>query len=557
MPTIKELIQQKRHEELWKVCCGFIDLSLDEFMAIQEQLLLEQIDLLKNCRLGKKIMRGVVPDTVEEFRTKVRLTTYMDYCPELLERQEKVLPAKPIYWQRTSGRSGEYNCKWIPLSNKQWEELGAFIGAGLIFGTCKGRGDIAFKEDWKMLYAIAPSPYIFGIFAYKLDEEFGFKFLPPLRESESMSFEERIEKGFKLALSEGIDAFYGLPGILVAIAEKFKQGSSSMTLSSLLSQPKMLLRLLKGMLKSKIARRAMLPRDLWSLKFIFASGTDGVVYRKKITDMWGKYPLDAYGGADLIAVAIQTWDYDGMTFFPNVNFLEFIPEEEHEKWKEDHSYQPKTVLLNEVKAGEIYEMVITHFHGGALVRYRPGDMIRITSLQNEKLGIAIPQMVFERRADDLIDLGLMRLTEKVIWQAIENSTIPNAGWTARKEIIENSPTLHLYIELKDNYIASEKGIATAIYEQLKILDDGFIHSDVKSIETLIDFKPIEVTILPEGAFVNYVTHRQAEGADLAHLKPPHMNPSDEILTLLMTKRKTPLEVEEKAKVEVQETAIGG
>jgi phenylacetate-coenzyme A ligase PaaK-like adenylate-forming protein len=213
------------------------------------------------------------------------------------------------------------------------------------------------------------------------------------------------------------------------------------------------------------------------------------------------------------------------------------------------------VLLNEVKADKIYEMVITHFHGGSLVRYRPGDMIRITSLRNEKLGIDIPQMIFERRADDLIDLGLIRLTEKVIWQAIENSNIPNAGWTARKEIAGSSPALHLYLELKDNYIASEKGIATAIYDQLKKLDDGFIHSDVKSIETLIDFKPVQVTILPEGAFTNYVAHRQSEGADLAHLKPPHMNPSDEILTLLMMKRKTPLE-EEKIS-EAQETTIGG
>jgi hypothetical protein len=554
VPTIKQLIHEKRHEELWNVCCGFIDLNMDEFMTIQERLLLEQLDLLKNCPLGKKIMHGAIPETVDEFRTQVPLTTYADYCPELLERREDVLPAKPKYWQRTSGRSGEYSCKWVPLSYKQWDELGAFIGAGLIFGTCKQRGDIAFKEGWKMLYAIAPSPYIFGIFAYKLDEEFGFKFLPPLRESESMSFEERLEKGFSLALNEGIDAFYGLPGILVAIAEKFSQGSSSMSPLSLLSKPGMLMRLLKGVIKSKLAHRSMLPRDLWSLKFIFASGTDGVVYKNKITDMWGKYPLDAYGGADLIAVAMQTWDYEGMTFFPNVNFLEFIPEEEHEKWKLDHSYQPETVLLNEVKAGEIYEMVITHFHGGALVRYRPGDMIRITALRNEKLGIEIPQMVFERRADDLIDLGLMRLTEKVIWQAIENSNIPNAGWTARKEIVNNSPTLHLYLELKNNYIASEKGIASAVYEQLKLLDDGFIHSDMKSVEKLIDFKPIEVTLLPEGAFSRYVAHRQAEGADLAHLKPPHMNPSDDIIELLKTKVR-PAPATEEAARETEETTL--
>jgi hypothetical protein len=163
-------------------------------------------------------------------------------------------------------------------------------------------------------------------------------------------------------------------------------------------------------------------------------------------------------------------------------------------------------------------------------------------------------MVFERRADDLIDLGLMRLTEKVIWQAIENSNIPNAGWTARKEIVNNSPTLHLYLELKNNYIASEKGIASAVYEQLKLLDDGFIHSDMKSVEKLIDFKPIEVTLLPEGAFSRYVAHRQAEGADLAHLKPPHMNPSDDIIELLKTKVR-PAPATEGAALETEETTL--
>ena len=29
--------------------------------------------------------------------------------------------------------------------------------------------------------------------------------------------------------------------------------------------------------------------------------------------------------------------------------------------------------------------------------------------------------------------------------------------------------------------------------------------------------------------------RQAEGADLAHLKPPHINPSDKVLALLLAK----------------------
>jgi phenylacetate-coenzyme A ligase PaaK-like adenylate-forming protein len=242
-----------------------------------------------------------------------------------------------------------------------------------------------------------------------------------------------------------------------------------------------------------------------------------------------------------------------MVFFPNLNFLEFIPENEHLKWQLDHSYQPKTILLNEVKTGENYELVITNFHGGALVRYRLGDMIKITALQNEKLGINTPQMTFERRADDLIDLGFMRLTERVIWQAIENTGIPYRDWTARKEI-EKTPKLQLYLELKDNYTASKKEIATAVYQQIKQLDDGlYVYKDLESLERLIDFKPIEVTLLPKGAFSSYKAQRQAEGAGMAHLKPPHINPSDIILSQL----ETPGKAVRVTSVAVETEAIAG
>jgi hypothetical protein len=198
-----------------------------------------------------------------------------------------------------------------------------------------------------------------------------------------------------------------------------------------------------------------------------------------------------------------------------------------------------------VKAGENYELVITNFHGGAMVRYRVGDMIRITALRNKNLDIDIPQMVFERRADDLIDLGFMRLTERVIWQAIENSKIPYRDWTAHKEDGEK-PSLHLYIELDDNYVASEEAIATTVYEEIKKVDGGlYIYKDLPSMERLIDFKPIEVTLLPTGIFSKYKEKRQSEGVDLEHLKPPHINPSSKALALLGVKAEDMPEVETK------------
>ncbi|MFC2035692.1 GH3 auxin-responsive promoter family protein [Chloroflexota bacterium] len=535
MAALGELLKQGKTEELWQRCCGFIDLSLEEFMAVQKRLLLEQLALLKKSELGQYIMNGAEPYTVEEFREQVPMTTYADYSSVLLDQHEDVLPAKPILWVQTSGRSGEYPHKLVPITSRFWEEAGQNFSAIAFFAACKEKGDIPFNNSIKMLHAMAQVPYLTGTIAYKLEKELGFEFFPSLRESEEMSFEDRVEKGFRLALSEGMTGFYGLAGVLVGIGEKFRQNSGNMNFSQLLSQPEALFRLARGLIKSKLAGRSLLPKDLWELKIISSMGTDSTIYKDRIKDLWGRSPLEVYGNSETTVIATQTWDYDGMVFFPNLNFLEFIPEEEHLMWKLNPSYQPKTVLLDEVKAQENYELVITNFHGGSLVRYRVGDMIRITALRNDKLNINIPQMVFERRADDLIDLGFMRLTERVIWQAIENAKFGYQGWTAHKEVGE-TPRLHLYLELDDNYITSEEDIATLIYEQIKKLDDGlYIYKDLASLEKLIRFKPIEVTLLPAGTFSNFKNQRQAEGADLVHLKPPHINPSDEILSLLGTR----------------------
>jgi hypothetical protein len=550
VPRIRDLLRQGRHDEVWQMCCGFIDLSIDEFMNMQKSLLLEQIDLLKKCRLGRKVMHGAMPDTLEEFRTQVSLTTYKDYCPELLEQQENVLPAKVARWAHTSGKSGEYPFKWVPISERAWEEMGLLVFAAGIFGSCRKRGEVT-RTPSKFLYATAPAPYTTGIVAQYCKEELGFVYYPSLDDSQNMTFMERLDKGFWMALSEGIDGLYALTAVLVGIGERFKKGAGNIKITSLLRKPKALFRVLKGLIKSKLAGRSMLPKDLWNIKAMACGGTDSQIFRDKIKDMWGVQPLDIYASTESNIAAMQTWDFAGMTFTPNLDFFEFIPESEHLKWQQDNSYQPQTMLLNEVKAGEVYELVITNLHGGALVRYRTGDMIRITALRNEQLNIDIPQMAFERRADDLIDLGTVRLNETVIWKAIEATKIPYADWTARKEVIAGKPTMHLYIELKDNYIASETGLAAAIYDQIKQLNDGFIHYDLPSIERLVDYKPITVTMLSEGAFSRYATKRHAEGADLAQLKPPHINPSNDVLTLLGAKPKRVEATEEEQKVETQ------
>jgi hypothetical protein len=531
-----ELLQQGRNEELWQMCCGFLSLNLEQFMAIQKRLLLEQISLLNQCTLGRKIMHRAKPKTVEEFRQRVPLTTYADFCPELSEKKEAPLPAEPAFWVHTSGRSGENPCKWVPWTRAFVQELSTVMyGVGILSG-CKGWGDVSrMNKCPKIVYTVAPRPYMTGALASMLELQTPSDYFPPLKESEELAFDERIRLGFKQALSQGLDYFFGLSMVLVVVGNRFSDSSNKVDIRPLLSQPRALFRLMKGLAKSKLAGRPMLPRDLWPVRGIISGGLDSGVYKNKIKALWGKYPLDTYTGTEGGIIATQTWDYDGMTFIPSLNFLEFIPEKEHFKWQLDHSYQPKAVLLDEVKAGEVYEIVITNFHGGALVRYRPGDMVRITSLRDDKLGIDIPQMVFERRADDLLDFVFVRLTEKTIWQAIENTGLDYVDWTAYKK--PGEPVLSLSIELKNNYQANESEVAAAIREQVLKSDNS--NKDTASLirdefATMIDFK-VEVDLLPQGAFGNYTTQRQAEGADLAHLKPPHINPSPKVLSLLTAK----------------------
>ncbi len=330
-------------------------------------------------------------------------------------------------------------------------------------------------------------------------------------------------------LSQGIDLLLGMPSVLVAIGEHMGQkqtGASELLL--LLTKPRTLLRMAYGLMKSKLSRRPLMPKDLWSLRGLATTGRDVSIYRERIRELWGVEPLDVYGCTEGLIIAMQTWDRQGMTFLPYFHFLEFIPEEEAARSRATEGYQPNTVLLDEVEAGRNYEIVITSFHGGAFVRYRMGDMVNITSLGNARLNIKLPQMTFYSRCDGLIYLaGFTRLTERTIGEAIKRAGVDYAEWTAREESVQK-PVLHLYLELRDQDHRSVQATETAIHEELKKIDRPYAE-----IETMLGWSPLKITLLPCGSFQRYVARQRARGAGLAHLKPPHLNPSDDAVEALL------------------------
>ena len=88
-----EKLSKDSPKEIWQEYCGFLDLSMEEYMQIQKSLLIEQIKLLSDSKLGKRLLKNTIPQSVDEFRRAVPLTRYEDYADTLLLKREDDLPA--------------------------------------------------------------------------------------------------------------------------------------------------------------------------------------------------------------------------------------------------------------------------------------------------------------------------------------------------------------------------------------------------------------------------------------------------------------------------------
>jgi len=496
-------------------------------MRIQERLLLEQLHLFSSSEMGRRFIGDGQCASVGEFRQIVPLTEYEDYEPYLSERREDVLPRIPYTWAHTSGRSGQF--KWVPYTEPAYVKMGERQLSAVILAAAQRRGDVRVREGDVLLYNTPARPYSSGVALVSLADLFGFRFVPPLDETEEMGFQERMERSFQTALVTGIDIIGSITSVLVKLGERFAQGAGGGGLSREMLHPRILLRFGRAMLRSKLQGRPLMPKDLWTLKGAMCGGTDTSLYKDKIIEYWGVVPHEQYASTETLGtVAVQAWDKRGLFFFPDAVFLEFIPEAEWARQRQEPSHEPQTVLLDEVQPGQRYELVITSFDGGPFLRYRMHDLVQFLSLRDEEAGIEMPSMVFAGRSDGLIDLagftGL--IDEQLVGRAIHEMGFAYEDWIAHKEEAVGGAFLHLYIELKEERLPEVVG--QALHDRLKSLNHFYA-----DLESMLDTRPLKVSLLPTGTFRGYVLEQQARGADLAHLKPPRMNPSDQVLGNLL------------------------
>jgi len=526
MEGMRHPMVMSEYDSVWKKYCGFLDISVEQFMAIQQTLLLQQLNEISCFPLGKKLLGKDIPKNVDEFRNSIHLTTYEDYLPDMNPDDGDFLPEKPYLWAHTSGMRGGF--KQVPYTLQFYNAALDNLMTVFILACSKHRGQSSLVEADRVLFNVAPSPYMSGILAHGASKKFNLKPVVSPDSNDNIDFKEKIAKNFESSLQTGVDILIAMTSVLVKMGNDFTNHSKNGKLSKYLLHPKVAYRYSRALLQSKLEKRSILPKDLWPSKAIISWGMDTDIYRDLVYKYWGRYPYEFHACTEAGIMALHSWTRKGLTFIPHAAFFEFIPETEWLKNRSDSSYQPRTVLLSEVKPGERYELVITSFHRMPFIRYRLGHLIRITSLEDEEAKIRLPQMVFEARADDLIDIaGFTRISEKTITQAIVNTKLGFEEWSIRKEVKQGKPTLHLYTELDNNHNPTE--VASILHQELKNLDSFYY-----DLDTMIEIHPLKATLLRPGTFKSYYEQEKKAGVELSQRKPPRMNATDDVINKLLS-----------------------
>ncbi|MBI4201539.1 MAG: GH3 auxin-responsive promoter family protein [Chloroflexi bacterium] len=514
-------------QRLWERYCGFLDLSLDSFMDIQEQLLLEQLQLLAGCSLGRELFGAKPPTSLQQFRERVPFTYGDAYRSILEDKDESALPQAPVVWAHTSDDGGAF--KQVPYTQRAFDRLIDHTVAGAVLAAARHRGDYSLPRRPKTLFHIPPQPYLTALIAQGLYDRDLFSPVIPLEKGAQLGFVEKITVGFNEALRVGVDVIGSKSSILVRMGEGFAEASQGKGLPPNAWRPSVAARLLQAFTRSRIEHRPILPKDLWPSKAILCWGTDTDLYRERIAEYWGQYPFELLASTEMGILAMQNWRKKAMTFVPDSAFLEFIPEAAWLESRRDPDYAPQTVLLNELQPGNTYELVITSFHGMPFVRYRVGFLVKVEAAEDVEARVALPQITLVDRCDSIIDLaGFTRLGERSIIRALEEAGIRHTGWFITKDKKPSLAALHLYIEVKDTDVAP-KDVAAAIQQGLMKADPFY-----RDLNLMLGPHPIQVTLLAQGAFQTYEDAMARRGEALTERRPSRVNPPDiqDILRLI-------------------------
>ena len=223
----------------------------------------------------------------------------------------------------------------------------------------------------------------------------------------------------------------------------------------------------------------------------------------------------------------------------SILFVEFIP------LADADSTQPTTLLADEIKVGEMYEIVITTSDG--LYRYRNGDLIRVLE---EGDGSEPPVIDVLGRKSLILSVFGEKVTDYQLAAAIMATTGPDGPWnqylvqgymmTANANSLP--PVYQLWVELSPKAPTNDSG--TNIQA---ILSEGAAYIDKKLTEMNVIYANfrvgnmiglMSVSEVNTGTFVTIIsTLKKRSLVSESQLKIPHITTDPQLIEVLQTSLK--------------------
>jgi phenylacetate-CoA ligase len=386
----------------------------------------------------------------------------------------------PRLWVSTSGSTG--TPKWIPIGGQDLELSRIISFRTAYFGEEPAKpDDVAFSVT-------APAPFISDTAIWPaLVNELRGDGPQDIQQIENIafSFDDAVE-AMGMALKRRATVVLAFPSLVMRIAEGLSEEVPQIAARQL--KEKFSLFNLLAVLISRV--RKIRPRDLLKVHTGIFAGEPLAPYRQALYESWGlKLSYNGYTFSEYQIPIIECSAQDGMHVWLDVSLPEIILQADLDRERAEEGYVPPARPLWEASAGDEGELVLTHF-GDAfpLVRWRTSDLIRVIDMQRCPCGRSLPRVDVLQRSDDLINLGVIRISTFEVKERLDSIThpAPVARWQLRVSRQGYKPLLTTWIRPASPVDEAQMvaAVQAALYEERTLLlgvENGLICEPVVRI----------------------------------------------------------------------------
>ncbi len=425
-------------KRMWREYCAVVQLPMEQFLAIQNTLLSEQMDLVSKSSWVKMLPGGRAPSGIGEFRRTVPLRRWADYAPVLHPDGLDGLGGDVHCWVQTSWCHGSW--KRVPWTRRFFDAQCRHAIGALMLSVARHDGDVRLNKNFQVLPILPETPFASAWLATGIIQRgvVGHD-LVPSQEDGGLTMAKRVRAGLFRSMETGLDCIVGMTSTLLMARREFERMVAGADFRRLLSEAgsRAALKWTIGAARQFATGQTWEPKSMLAPKSVITWGADTGFLAPALEAQWGAPVFQLYASSEGGIMAMQDWQRNELIPLPTSVFLEFLP-----SGSPPDNEAP--LLLDALEEGKLYEPVITSFYGMPFLRLRQGDLLQVTGRNQQ----GVPLFRFHSRADDIIDLGsIARIDRATLAEAMEMVGFKDGEWLAKKEYLDGRPLMGLHVNV--------------------------------------------------------------------------------------------------------------